>query len=298
MSWTSYCSRLCWTQHFFFFFLVTKVADVMLLSEKSVGQLWLCVVWPTILFEGHGRGILLCKSYCSRRYWTQNFWWPKMPTPWYCQKKRWGVVAAGCCVANLIVRTSRVRGAGGVNSKCKWAVAISGCHALRLSLPMSLPDSPRLVFPVNQMPSIFTIRSLICAPVSISYTITHRVVLDETFYPGRDIQVFLQDGFAKSVPRILSCLAQNIHGLGKSLLVFLSNDHRVSSSTPRLSSNFQDFHPVSCKPFTAAEDQEIPTFWIICLPGITFSTLITLSKHQNIFKSMIYSLIFGWDCGR
>ena len=29
------------------------------------------------------------------------------------------------------------------------------------------------------------------------YTITHRVVLDETFNPGRDIRVFLQDGFAK-----------------------------------------------------------------------------------------------------
>ena len=29
------------------------------------------------------------------------------------------------------------------------------------------------------------------------YTITHRVALDETFNPGRDIQVFLQDGFAK-----------------------------------------------------------------------------------------------------
>jgi NACHT domain len=29
------------------------------------------------------------------------------------------------------------------------------------------------------------------------YTITHRVVLDETFDPGRDIRVFLQDGFAK-----------------------------------------------------------------------------------------------------
>ena len=29
------------------------------------------------------------------------------------------------------------------------------------------------------------------------YTITRRVVLDETFDPGRDIQVFLQDGFAK-----------------------------------------------------------------------------------------------------
>jgi hypothetical protein len=29
------------------------------------------------------------------------------------------------------------------------------------------------------------------------YTITQRVVLDETFNPGRDIRVFLQDGFAK-----------------------------------------------------------------------------------------------------
>ena len=29
------------------------------------------------------------------------------------------------------------------------------------------------------------------------YTITHRVVLDETFKPGRDIRIFLQDGFAK-----------------------------------------------------------------------------------------------------
>ena len=28
-------------------------------------------------------------------------------------------------------------------------------------------------------------------------TVTRRVVLDETFNPGRDIQVFLQDGFAK-----------------------------------------------------------------------------------------------------
>ena len=29
------------------------------------------------------------------------------------------------------------------------------------------------------------------------YTVTRRVVLDETFNPGRDIRVFLQDGFAK-----------------------------------------------------------------------------------------------------
>ena len=29
------------------------------------------------------------------------------------------------------------------------------------------------------------------------YTVTRRVILDETFDPGRDIRVFLQDGFAK-----------------------------------------------------------------------------------------------------
>ena len=29
------------------------------------------------------------------------------------------------------------------------------------------------------------------------YTMTHRIVLDDTFSPGRDIRVFLQDGFAK-----------------------------------------------------------------------------------------------------
>ena len=32
---------------------------------------------------------------------------------------------------------------------------------------------------------------------SALYTVTRRVVLDETFDPGRDIRVFLQDGFAK-----------------------------------------------------------------------------------------------------
>ena len=39
------------------------------------------------------------------------------------------------------------------------------------------------------------------------YTITHRLVLDESFNPGRDIRVFLKDGFAKiaenSVPSLL-----------------------------------------------------------------------------------------------
>jgi NACHT domain len=42
------------------------------------------------------------------------------------------------------------------------------------------------------------------------YTVTRRVVLDESFDPGRDIQVFLQDGFAKICARnpILSHVEQ------------------------------------------------------------------------------------------
>ena len=42
------------------------------------------------------------------------------------------------------------------------------------------------------------------------YTVTRRVVLDETFDPRRDIQVFLQDGFAKICANnpIMSCVEQ------------------------------------------------------------------------------------------
>ena len=56
---------------------------------------------------------------------------------------------------------------------------------------------------VHQLPLRFLIgsrpESHICASFDQEslYTITHRVVLDETFNPGRDIRVFLQDGFAK-----------------------------------------------------------------------------------------------------
>ena len=38
-------------------------------------------------------------------------------------------------------------------------------------------------------------------------TVTRRVVLDETFNPGRDIQVFLQDGFAKISAKKISILS-------------------------------------------------------------------------------------------
>ena len=56
---------------------------------------------------------------------------------------------------------------------------------------------------VHKLPLRFLIgsrpESHICASFDREslYTITHRVVLDETFKPGRDIRVFLQDGFAK-----------------------------------------------------------------------------------------------------
>ena len=61
-----------------------------------------------------------------------------------------------CGVANIIVH----EGCGG--GELKGASGqVATYHALRLSLPMSLPDrlpdcpadSPRLVLPVNQMPS-------------------------------------------------------------------------------------------------------------------------------------------------
>ena len=39
------------------------------------------------------------------------------------------------------------------------------------------------------------------------YKITHRVVLDETFNPGKDIQVFLRDGFAKICAENLSIMS-------------------------------------------------------------------------------------------
>jgi len=38
------------------------------------------------------------------------------------------------------------------------------------------------------------------------YTVTRRVILDETFDPGRDIQVFLEDGFAKICDKNPLCL--------------------------------------------------------------------------------------------
>ena len=64
------------------------------------------------------------------------------------------------------------------------------------------------------------------------YTITRRVILDEKFYPGRDIRVFLHDGFAK-----ICVTNPNNHGLRRALLISSCNDHLVSSSTLLLSSN-------------------------------------------------------------
>ena len=66
------------------------------------------------------------------------------------------------------------------------------------------------------------------------YTITHRVVLDEKFNPGRDIRVFLQDGFAKirSENSILSHVEQPWPGEGTiDLLVQRSSGQFIYAAT-------------------------------------------------------------------
>ena len=66
------------------------------------------------------------------------------------------------------------------------------------------------------------------------YTITHRVVLDETFNPGRDIRVLLQDGFAKMCIRnpILSRVKQPWPGEGTiDLLVQRSSGQFIYAAT-------------------------------------------------------------------
>ena len=66
------------------------------------------------------------------------------------------------------------------------------------------------------------------------YTITHRVVLDETFNPGRDIWVFLQDGFAKICAEnsILSHVEQPWPGKGIiDLLVQRSSGQFIYAAT-------------------------------------------------------------------
>ena len=61
---------------------------------------------------------------------------------------------------------------------------------------------------VHKLPLRFLIGSRPVSHIRDSFdqeslrTVTGRVVLDETFNPGKDIRVFLQDGFARSVPRI------------------------------------------------------------------------------------------------
>ena len=66
------------------------------------------------------------------------------------------------------------------------------------------------------------------------YTITHRVVLDETFNPGRDIRVLLQDGFAKMCANnpILSRIEQPWPGEGIiDLLVQRSSGQFIYAAT-------------------------------------------------------------------
>jgi hypothetical protein len=66
------------------------------------------------------------------------------------------------------------------------------------------------------------------------YTVTRRVVLDETFDLGRDIQVFLQDGFAKMCANnsILSHVEQSWPGKGIiDLLVQRSSGQFIYAAT-------------------------------------------------------------------
>ena len=66
------------------------------------------------------------------------------------------------------------------------------------------------------------------------YTITHRVVLDETFNPGRDIRVFLRDGFAEicATNPILSHVEQPWPGEGiLDLLVQRSSGQFIYAAT-------------------------------------------------------------------
>ena len=68
------------------------------------------------------------------------------------------------------------------------------------------------------------------------YTVTRRVVLDETFDPGKDIEVLLQDGFAKI------CAKNSILFHVEQPWIFLSNDHRASQSIyARTVLKFADF---------------------------------------------------------
>ena len=75
---------------------------------------------------------------------------------------------------------------------------------------------------VHKLPLRFLIGSRPESHIRLSFdqeslcTITHRVVLNQTFNPGRDIQVFLQDGFAKICANnpILSYLGQPWPGEG------------------------------------------------------------------------------------
>ena len=88
--------------------------------------------------------------------------------------------------------------------QCSYLVIIDGldeCNdkAIQHSILRLLCET----ITVHKLPLRFLIgsrpESHICASFDQEslYTITHRVVLDETFKPGRDIRVFLQDGFAK-----------------------------------------------------------------------------------------------------
>ena len=88
--------------------------------------------------------------------------------------------------------------------QCSYLVIIDGldeCHdkMTQQSILQLLYESIR----IHKLPLRFLVGSRPESHIRNSfdreslYTITHLVVLDETFHPGRDIRMFLRDGFAK-----------------------------------------------------------------------------------------------------
>ena len=125
--------------------------------------------------------------------------------------------------------------------QCTYLVIIDGldeCHdkAIQQSVLQLLCET----IAIHKLPLRFLIGSRPESHIRDSfdqeslYTITHRVVLDETFNPGRDIRVLLQDGFAKMCAKnpILSRVEQPWPGEGIiDLLVQRSSGQFVYAAT-------------------------------------------------------------------
>jgi energy-coupling factor transporter ATP-binding protein EcfA2 len=88
--------------------------------------------------------------------------------------------------------------------QCSYLVIIDGLDECQdKASQQSILDLLCKAIKIQNLPLRFLIGSRpeshirACFDQEAMYTITRRVVLDDTFKPGRDIKVFLQDGFAK-----------------------------------------------------------------------------------------------------